>query len=364
MGLALALSSVGVNVRVISDGISSSAGFSKVWHPSSIECDRGIVIVTLPAVGLPLLGALLSPFCYIGILLEIIRAGRKGSIIFYNYSLMYLLIMSVLRVTGGISVLDLEDITALRYSDLGKFKLALIRLINLVSMKTCLRLANKVILPCRSFYVQVPKGKPSQVMEYCVPNDIIALQETSWSDKVQVLFAGPYQRDHGILMLQNAIQTLEKRKSLGYFHFHFCGKERLPKQLQEIASRYSDCISCHGFLSRTEYLALLQRSQVGLALQLRDGLYGRTNTPSKAYEWLSAGKLVIACEVGGLSTLDGDKIVILRQETSEELAHILEDIRLNRNRYGRILSTARAYSRQTWATDVQGSRLAEFIVPS
>jgi len=364
MGLALALAAAGVNVKVISDGISCSAKFSKVWNPSTIESDRGIVIVTLPAVGMPLLGKLLAPFCYFGILRELISKARQSNVIFYNYSLTYLLLMCLLRLAGMVTIVDFEDVTTVHWSDLRRLKTALFKGSKFVSMKACLRVANKIILPCRSFSVQVPRSKPYMVMEYCAPNELFSLQDTTWSDPVQILFSGPYQRDHGLSLLQEAFQILEKRKSIGYFHFHFCGEVRLPRQLQEIASRNLECISCHGFLSRPDYLALLQRSQVGLALQLRDGIYGRTNTPSKAYEWLSAGKLVIACDVGDLGSFGEDKIVILHPETPEVLALLLEDIRLNHSRYGRIISTAREYSRRAWAADVLGRRLAEFVCPS
>jgi hypothetical protein len=63
-----------------------------------------------------------------------------------------------------------------------------------------------------------------------------------------------------------------------------------------------------------------------LALQKSAGLFQQTRTPSKAYEFLASGKLLIATNVGDLCDLFPHSAICLDSETPAQLAAILRNI--------------------------------------
>jgi glycosyltransferase involved in cell wall biosynthesis len=82
----------------------------------------------------------------------------------------------------------------------------------------------------------------------------------------------------------------------------------------------------HGFLPDSGYQEVLARADVGLALQKSSGIFSETRTPSKAYEFLASGKLVIAMRVGDLEELYPDAAVCVENENASELAGLLRNI--------------------------------------
>ena len=79
-------------------------------------------------------------------------------------------------------------------------------------------------------------------------------------------------------------------------------------------------------MTDNHYHELLNEADIGLALQMPSGIFSQTRTPSKAYEFLASGKLVIAMRVGDLDELYPHSAVCLENEKPAELAALIRDI--------------------------------------
>jgi glycosyltransferase involved in cell wall biosynthesis len=180
---------------------------------------------------------------------------------------------------------------------------------------------------------------------------------------IRVLFAGPYQTEHGLDLLIAAIKLLRSEKQYAeHFVFDCCGTTNYPNELGSLSTAKEDpVIRLHGLLSDDEYRSLLAETDVALVLQKGQGRHANLKSPSKAYEFLAAGKLVIATDVGDFASHDGGHLVMLQHESAEELVRILVDISENPKKYEKIALAARTFSRRESSSMAVGKKLIAFL---
>jgi glycosyltransferase involved in cell wall biosynthesis len=143
---------------------------------------------------------------------------------------------------------------------------------------------------------------------------------------LRVLFSGKLEGEHGYDLLLGAIHEILAHPDAEHpIEFHICGTPNRNSSTFEPPPSHQS-VHYHGFLPDSEYQELLARADVALALQKPSGMFSQTRTPSKAYEFLASGKLVIAMRVGDLEELYPDSAVCLERESSSELSAILRRI--------------------------------------
>lgn len=361
LGIAKALASTGHRIEVVSQGITWNASYTRIFHRATIQQFDGVRLRTLTAVGLPRFGKVISGWSTVFGLLRLLHRQDVHTAVFYNYSVLYWWLILICRIRHIQTVIDFEE--AVRVPSIRSTRfLSWVRTATRASaMSACLRMVDKIVLPASSLESWLPSTKPRCVVPYVVPSDIAALPDRPLGRRLEVLFSGPYRDEHGLSLLIDAIAILERDPAVSMLSFHFTGNLGLAAR-----SRLEACLSAHsatfhGFIDRSSYLKVLSQCDVGLALQLRQGSVGDSHVPSKAFEYLAAGELVVACDVGDFAALGPDRLVLLADESAEELATVLCDLSRDRETHERIRRSGAAWATDEWSVQKQGQRLEHFL---
>jgi glycosyltransferase involved in cell wall biosynthesis len=354
-------------VQVATPGICARCGFtSKLFHGTYSTLDNGIGVTVAPAVVIPFVGALLEPLLFPIWMLLFLRRSRFDGAIIYNYSPSFALISILLRCLGIPFVAQVEDITQPKFSDwrIGNESRPVQQLVLWFCMKTVAGLSSGLIVPSKRFQFFLPEKKPCLVLGGCVT-------DSEWGEDrpirlqipIRVLFAGRYLTDDGLDLLIAAIKLLRSEKQYAeHFVFDCCGTKDYPNELRLLSTAKEDpVIRLHGLLSDDEYRSLLAETDVALVLQKVQGRHANLRSPSKAYEFLAGGKLVITTDVGDFALLSGECLIMLQHESAEELVRILVDITENPKKYEKIAIAARTFSRRESSSRAVGKKLIAFL---
>lgn len=362
-----ALASIGMSVDVVSPGICAQCGFtSKVFQGAYRTRENGIDVTVAPAVVVPFVGAMLELVLFpLWILLLLSRRRFDGALI-YNYSPSFVLIAVLLRVFGIPFIAQVEDVALPAKSDwrAGSETRPVQQLVLWPCMKIVAGLAAGFMVPSRRFLSFLTKGKPYFVVPGCVADSEWGeYQRVRLRAPIRVLFVGKYETEHGVDLLISALKVLRSRGPVAaHFTFDLCGTDRYPLQLHSLSATKDDpIIRLHGLLSDDEYRHLLAEAAVALVLQKSKGRYASLKSPSKAFEFLAAGKLVIATDVGDLAYHSGKRLIMLQQESAEELVKIFEEIAENPQKYEEIAQAARNFSLRESSYEGVGKRLRAFL---
>ncbi|MGO9317694.1 MAG: glycosyltransferase [Terracidiphilus sp.] len=329
-------------------------------------CEDGIDVSVAPAVVVPLFGAMLELLLFPLWTLLLLRRGRYDGVVFYNYSFSFVLIALLLRMLGIPFVAQVEDIAIPARFD-GKVGIEtqpVQQLVRRFCMKMVTGLSSGLMVPSERFRSFLPKNKPCLVVPGCVAN-------SEWGEDhpvrlrapIRVLFVGPYQTEHGVDLLISTLKLLRSGGPAGaHYAFDCCGTQSYPAELHSLSvAEGSPEIRLHGLLSDAEYRSLLADTAVALVLQKKQGRLANYRSPSKAYEFLAAGKLVIATDVGDLTSLSGKNLIMLQHESAEEMVEIFGEIAKNPLKFEKIAQTARNYSRREWSYRAVGKKLIAFL---
>jgi glycosyltransferase involved in cell wall biosynthesis len=362
-----ALSSTGLQVHIVTPGICVQCGFtSKLFHGAYRSCEDDIDVTVAPAVVVPFVGAMLELFLFPLWTLLLLHRGRYDGVIFYNYSLSFVLVAVLLRMLGIPFVAQVEDIVIPTSFD-GKVGIEtrpVQQLVLCLCMKVVAGLSAGLIFPSRRFRLFLPKNKPYLIVPGCIA-------DSEWGEDhpiqlrtpIRVLFVGPYQTEHGVDLFIAALKLLRSGDPIGeHFTFDCCGADSYPGQLQALsASEGWPVIRLHGLLSNDEYRSLLAETAVALVLQKGQGKHANLKSPSKAYEFLAAGKLVITTDVGDLASHSGEHLILLQHESADELIRIFGEITENPLKYEMIAQAARNFSRRESSYETVGKKLITFL---
>jgi glycosyltransferase involved in cell wall biosynthesis len=178
---------------------------------------------------------------------------------------------------------------------------------------------------------------------------------------LRVLFSGKLESEHGYDLLLGAIREILADPDPAHpIEFHICGTPNRNSKTFQPPPVHSS-VNYHGFLSDARYQEILKHADVGLALQKPSGLFSETRTPSKAYELLASGKLVIAMRVGDLDELYPDCAVCLESESSSELAALLRNIANSPSQFLTIATNGLEAARERYSYAAAAHSLAGLI---
>ncbi len=360
-----------ISVHIVSPGVCMYCGFyKKIVHKEYRKNEGAINVTTIPAIGIPILGMLFEPFLLIAWTLRYVLHSKIRCVLIYNYSPSFLLLAGVLKLLGIRIFSQIEDISVPRVDDWkrGSETRPFQQVILFVCMHLLVFLSDGTIVPTKRFLSIISRGKKYLVVNGCVP--FVETQKSvtlmrSPNDKIDVLFAGKYEREHGLDLLVEVINQLNTMPKLAErFIFHCCGTSKYPEELSILSAQSNSLtkIELHGFIDDNKYRELLDHIQIALVLQKSKGRHANFKTPSKAYEFLAAGKIVIATDIGDLSDLAPDKLVCLRDETAETLLSILSDIVMRPQRYESIAREALIFCTREYTYGNVGNKLLSFLL--
>jgi len=346
-------------VSVLSSGVTwrSRTGFAV--HRGTTEAIESSTLLTTAAIGPRYVARALGVVLLIGSAFAHLWRERPTATIAYNYSFVYLLIGIWSLMLGIRFIVDIEDIMV-PAPDRGPMSIEnLKRRVLMRAMHWTLRTASAFIVPARSFARKLGLDRRFAVIEYSMAEPV---DDSRFEDeRVNVLFCGPYAQAHGFALLLDALKRLHERGTLRHFRFHLTGPAPDAETLAHaLGTGHDDSVVRHGFLSAGDYLALLSTVDVGLSLQLRTGHLGETNVPSKSFEFLAAGVLLVCTEVGDQGAWT-DRAVVLRSEDPASLVTVLESIAADRSGHERLRRTGVRAAARDWNAATKAEQLDHLI---
>ena len=371
--LAEALASGGTSVEIVSTGVALQMGLGRrIIYRLQTRTVSSCQLTLLPGIGLPLVGFLCEPFIIAAWLINRLLFRRPSALVVYNATIasaVGVVIATVFRVPVVYEVEDIPTLDAVWRAGRGNRP----RLWQIASFVLASRIQMwcrpRILVPARRFLDAIlPRwalGQPVAVIPGCmnVTTARPALETLIGGTRpLRVLFAGKLEEEHGYDLLVSAIRIIasDVKHSLR-IEFDICGRfgtsaaERLYKLPDSVSVRL------HGFTSDDRYRELLELADLGLALQRTSGVFSGTRTPSKAYEFLASGKLLIGTGVGDLPELFPHGAVELVPETAERLAALLIDVSDNPRKYLGIVDTGLAIARSRYSYEAACDSLAPLL---
>jgi hypothetical protein len=108
-----------------------------------------------------------------------------------------------------------------------------------------------------------------------------------------------------------------------------------------------------------KYKELLTESSVCIALQNPYDIYGQFKIPSKAFEYMSYGKMLIVSDVGDFSSLPPETVLLLKCYSAQSLSDIFEKLTVQMiDTYG---NNAFNYAKENWSFCKVGSRILNSV---
>ena len=371
--IAEAIEHQGESVTLISPAISLRTSWQgRLWHSSNVRRAGKVPVLFCGAIGLPILGTFLEPILLLLTLQGFASQHRIKGVILYNFNPTLVLIALWIRLFWKVPLVNnIEDISQPKLIDwLPQTEARPVQqLVFSICMAIIIRLCHGIIIPTEKFATVIPSDKSYLVISGCMPMSLAKFDNTSHQTDqypIQLLYAGKIEFEHGIQHLLQALSLLSEDDNLAKkFTINICGQGGKAKwtvdylgKLKKLDVRY------HGFVSDKEYQQLLSQADVCIALQNPEGRYGSNKTPSKVYEYLGNGKMVIATRVGDLSLLPSEVISLcdLNNQHSlyQELINIARDRQLPQKRG----QAADNYAREYFAYSVVGKRLVQFMFNS
>jgi glycosyltransferase involved in cell wall biosynthesis len=335
--LAMAFRSAGEKAFIASPATAMRVGWTgKWWHRGAMRRTKGIPIAYSGNIGLPFATVLTAPF---SLLLKVMALGRGSElkmVLLYNYDPPTILAGLFCKLVFGTHViLDIEDICKPTFADwIGRGDARPVQqLIGRMLMELGRSMCDRVMIPSRRFVPEANITGDYLVVSGCL--SVSAHRDLSGRDAtkpIQLLVSGTLDEEQGVYLVLEAIRILAAARTGGRpMRFHLCGfaddESRLTTLVTGIAEGGMD-ITYHGSLSARDFKELLWETDVCVAMQQTQGRHSARKTPSKVYEYLAHGKIVIATDVGDFRDIPSE-VITLCEYNAVELAEKLRGISEN-----------------------------------
>jgi len=291
-------------------------------HPSRALKVGRLRVLFAWSLGVPFLGSLLGP---LSMLLTVRRACRKNKpdiVLLYNHPIGILCGGLLAKWLYGARVmLDVEDVCVSRWEDwIGRGDARpMQQLIGWFLLKAGVAMCDRVMVPSRKFIATGNIRKEYIVVGGCIAVEAPqGLKQDLAGGSLRVLISGKLDEEQGVWLVLEAIATLGLRPASGRkLEFHLCGfaenEPALKRQVLDL-QQAGITITYHGTVAGAVYRRLLAGADICVAMQNPGGRHGSAKTPSKVYEYLAYGKVVVASEVGDFKELPDQIITLCRYD--------------------------------------------------
>lgn len=361
--IATALRTARIRAVIVSPAATMRMGLChRLWHKGCVCRTAALPIVLAPTLAMPLAGMMLSPWAQLWTILRLVRTHKVDAIIAYNFNPSMVLLAFFARLLKIPLLNNIEDVATTRWRDFLPRSSA--RPVQQVVFSVCMHLvavlSRGIIIPSKKFLRHVGRDKPWLLVTGCVETPL-KRPASAESKPLRVLFAGKLEPEHGSDCVAELIQRIDSNSPSFGLEIHVSGAGAGAERLKAVTESCRQVKAAfHGFVARNEFQRLLEAADVCLVLQRPDGRYATYKTPSKAYEYLAYGKVVLGTAVGDLAETGTDAMVIVPLEATavlEKLQALLSD----RPRLAELQRAAREHAERHFAYNVVGARLAEFV---
>jgi glycosyltransferase involved in cell wall biosynthesis len=364
--LAAALKSVDEEAIILSPACALSMKWTGTfYHKEEISFCNNIKIKYCSTIGLPFIGVIYEQFVVLLTIWKLSKEISVNSIIVYCYYPSSVLSSLFSKYFLGIKIIeDLEDICIPKLSDWKRSTEAnpVQQLVGWFLMKVVVNIADAIIIPTSKFFQFLKHKNKVELISGCIEvPDYSANYHHNEKDKVNVLFSGALEDENGIPLLVDFFKKIDIDLKLSQkFIFHISGHGSKEVWLKnEVVNLKNVQINFHGFLNEKNYINLLANVSVALVLQNPMGRYSEYKTPSKGYEYISNGKVVVVSEIGDFAQLPEDVVILLKSYNADDLLDIFEKMTSDQLHY--ISGNAYEYAKINWDSSVVGLKLKKMI---
>lgn len=368
--LAKAVQAAGTRVYLLSSATALRQKWTgAVCHPPRLVRVGRLPVVYAWSLGIPFLSSLLEPVAVLLAVRALCRKRRPALVIAYNYYPATLLGAWLAKWRYGAKmILDIEDVCRPRLADwFGRPEARPLRqLVGRLLLRLGVALCDRTLVPSRRFLASGKITKEDIVVTGCIAvGEQREVREKSPEEPLRVLVSGKLDEEQGVGLVLDAIADVSTRKPRQRaLEFHFCGYPADETGLRERISRLRRTgarITYHGMLDAQAYVALLTQADICVAMQNPRGRCGDTKTPSKVYEYLAYGKVVIASDVGDFKEeLRG--IISLCDYDVSLLADRLREVAEEWEQWTRMGARAAAFARAEYSLPAVGERILRSVL--
>lgn len=159
------------------------------------------------------------------------------------------------------------------------------------------------------------------------------IKRSRLNDKTQILYGGVLNKNKGIGIVLESARYLSPQE----YEINICGFGNLSeiqeteRLINENNENKNNChITWHGKLIGKEYSKLMSNCDIGLACQIVSDDLGNNSFPSKIYEYLRNGLIVISSSVSAIRNSECSEIIkFFNNYTAKDLADLID--RVNKN---------------------------------
>jgi glycosyltransferase involved in cell wall biosynthesis len=351
--------------------LSSASAMRQLWrgkliHPARIVKADGLPVIFASSLNLRFVSLLYEPVGMLLSLLSLTRRRKIDVVMVYDYYPSTLLTGVIAKwITRGRLILDLEDICVPHWTDwIGRGDARPIQqLVGWFLMKIGIAFSDGVLVPSRRFIQAAGVRKNTIVVDGCIATPPLMLARHK-SELKNVLVSGRLDDEQGVFLVFDAIEKLAERfSSPARFRFHICGfADDLPRVVERVneLARAGALVTFHGNVSREKYFSLLGEADICIAMQNPGGRHGNTKTPSKVYEYLAYGKVVVASRVGDFEHLPLN-VISLCEYTKAALVARLNEIAGNWARWQEFGPNAAKYATDEFSLPCVGRRILNSV---
>jgi glycosyltransferase involved in cell wall biosynthesis len=353
--MAKAVRRAGARVHIVSFARGRQDGSGRYFR-RTVQRYRGVSVINLPFLNLPLLSELISLLAPIPVLMGFGRLPGRTTVVFYNSMLVHVPALCTAAMLRFRTVLDLEDGEVgnrPRSARLLGSRFATWMFEHLCSGGALLAntaLARQIRLqPTRCYYGTVQS----------------VLERPDWfGPTLRILLGGTVSRDTGAEQLAAAIRILRERRPdwCVNLRFEVTGKGDCLDAFSELASeQLVPALALHGRLSDSDYDALIARCHVGLALKPYRGGLSQTTFPSKVIELANAGQLIVTTDISDVRRILGSNALYLTSDSPLDLIEHLRWIEGNRSAAAAMAAAGGMAVAAFCAPEITGRQLSEFL---
>ena len=314
-------------------------------------------------ISIPYLSVFYSFISYFFSLLFLIKKTKTKIIIIYNFNPLYVLITGFLRCFyWKVKIINnIEDISIPKISDFNNSEnRALQQYIFYFCMKIVASLSHAYVIPTKRFINYLPTKKKVLIITGCILIKKKLLNKPK--EKLEVFFSGKIEFEHGIDVFIDALKLIEYSNYHDKININISGGGDKANWLKHEISNFEKLkVQYHGFVSNTDYLKLLESSDVCVALQKDNGRHSQFKTPSKVYEYLGNSKIVIATDVGDLSEISEEIIKICKPLNPKSLFENLIEILNKKDDLNTLKEKIHCFSKAEYNLSKVGEDLYYFL---
>lgn len=371
--IAKSMKAVKENCLIVSPAIAMRIKQpSHVLQPGKCRRHQGIPVYYAPAFCMPYIGHFVSIITLFFSFIMLAKKRNIEQVIIYNFNPIIFFALFAFACFSRIEVIhEIEDISIPKFDDWREKSetSAIQQNILYFFMKCTMSLSRKFIVPTKKFLIFIPSDRKTITVTGCI-EEVSAkpLEATSAfnPDEYRILLAGKISFENGIGQFVSALLSIERDIQNNLLKkritVDICGGGKELAWLDSQLSNFNNLqVVRHGFIPRLQYEKILRRSDICLALQDPSGRHGNFKTPSKVYEFLGWGKMVIATKVGDLSELPNEVIMLCDPFCGDELARLIKNIANGTVDVNEYKEHARRYAFDNFRFQAVGARIQSFL---